>query len=237
MTGVLQRMVARARGGLPQVQPRVSGGPVPAPARGLQNEEAALVPGPPSPELRSPESTGASSPRTASDPSMRTVFVTPWPPGRDASPHPGPPDASPNSAPHQEPAPDRTPDGSIREPSEIRLLSKPPSFRDRSGPEPHPDPGTMDSRGSEGATWNTPRAKADSPEHREAQSSVDVGAGSPGGDGETFQTPPVERTEINISIGTIELRGPRAEAKTPMPAFRPRVSLDEFLRRGQESRR
>lgn len=39
-----------------------------------------------------------------------------------------------------------------------------------------------------------------------------------------------DQTEIHISIGSIELRPPRAEAKTQQP-FRPRVSLDEFLKR------
>jgi hypothetical protein len=38
-------------------------------------------------------------------------------------------------------------------------------------------------------------------------------------------------TEMHISIGTIELRAPRVEAR-PQPApFRPRVTLDEFLAR------
>jgi hypothetical protein len=38
-----------------------------------------------------------------------------------------------------------------------------------------------------------------------------------------------EHTEIHISIGSIELHAPRPEAKAP--PFRPRVTLDEFLRR------
>ncbi len=44
-----------------------------------------------------------------------------------------------------------------------------------------------------------------------------------------------EHTEIHISIGSVELRSPRAEVKAP--TFRPRVTLDEFLRRkaGEES--
>jgi hypothetical protein len=43
--------------------------------------------------------------------------------------------------------------------------------------------------------------------------------------------PAEEKTEINISIGSIEMRAPRVEQR-PQPApFRPRVTLDEFLRR------
>jgi hypothetical protein len=48
--------------------------------------------------------------------------------------------------------------------------------------------------------------------------------------------PAEEKTEIHISIGSIELRAPRVEP-SPQPApFRPRVTLDDFLRRGQETR-
>lgn len=48
--------------------------------------------------------------------------------------------------------------------------------------------------------------------------------------------PAEEKADIHISIGSIELRAPRAEPR-PQPApFRPRVTLDEFLRRRQETR-
>jgi hypothetical protein len=43
---------------------------------------------------------------------------------------------------------------------------------------------------------------------------------------------PVEqKTEIHISIGSIELRGPREEAKLSARPFQPRVTLEDFLRR------
>ncbi len=42
-----------------------------------------------------------------------------------------------------------------------------------------------------------------------------------------------ERVEVQISIGTVELRSPRPVAgPVAAPAFRPRVTLDEYLRRG-----
>jgi hypothetical protein len=42
-----------------------------------------------------------------------------------------------------------------------------------------------------------------------------------------------EHTEIHITIGSVELRAPRvAPAPLKAPAFRPRVTLDEFLKRG-----
>jgi hypothetical protein len=44
-------------------------------------------------------------------------------------------------------------------------------------------------------------------------------------------TPTESRTEIHISIGAIELRAPRSQAAPPPQAFRPRVSLEEFLSR------
>jgi hypothetical protein len=42
--------------------------------------------------------------------------------------------------------------------------------------------------------------------------------------------PAEQRTEIHISIGSIELRAPRTEARPKSAPFRPRISLDEFLR-------
>jgi hypothetical protein len=48
---------------------------------------------------------------------------------------------------------------------------------------------------------------------------------------------PEEKAEIHISIGNIELRAARAETR-PQPApFRPRVTLEEFLRRKTEAQR
>jgi hypothetical protein len=47
---------------------------------------------------------------------------------------------------------------------------------------------------------------------------------------------PVEqRTEIQISIGSIELRAPRVEARPQSQPFRPRVTLNEFLSRKPEA--
>jgi hypothetical protein len=43
-----------------------------------------------------------------------------------------------------------------------------------------------------------------------------------------------EHTEIHISVGSIEFHAPRTEAKAP--PFRPRVTLDEFLRRARQER-
>ena len=45
-----------------------------------------------------------------------------------------------------------------------------------------------------------------------------------------------EHTEIHITIGSVELRTPRvAPAPAKAPPFRPRVTLDEFLKRGSGS--
>ncbi len=48
--------------------------------------------------------------------------------------------------------------------------------------------------------------------------------------------PVEETTEIHISIGSIELRAPHVESRPQAAPFRPRVTLDDFLRRGQETR-
>ena len=45
------------------------------------------------------------------------------------------------------------------------------------------------------------------------------------------------KTEIHISIGSIELRAPRTEVRPQAAPFRPRVTLEEFLRRKPETRR
>jgi hypothetical protein len=57
---------------------------------------------------------------------------------------------------------------------------------------------------------------------------------------ETGEAPSVvdaaEHTEIHITIGSVELRAPRiAPAPPKVPAFRPRVTLDEFLKGGPGS--
>ncbi len=45
-----------------------------------------------------------------------------------------------------------------------------------------------------------------------------------------LHAPAEERTEIHISIGSIELRAPRTESGPKPAPFKPRVTLDEFLR-------
>jgi hypothetical protein len=45
------------------------------------------------------------------------------------------------------------------------------------------------------------------------------------------------KTEIHISIGSIELRAPRTEARPQAAPFRPLVTLEDFLRRKPEGSR
>jgi hypothetical protein len=46
-----------------------------------------------------------------------------------------------------------------------------------------------------------------------------------------------EQTEIHITIGSVELRSPRVAPVAPKaPPFKPRVTLDEFLKRGSGGR-
>ena len=47
---------------------------------------------------------------------------------------------------------------------------------------------------------------------------------------ELHAAPAEERTEIHISIGSIELRAPRTEVRPKPAPFKPRVTLDAFLR-------
>jgi hypothetical protein len=48
---------------------------------------------------------------------------------------------------------------------------------------------------------------------------------------ESHEVPAEQRTEIHISIGSIELRAPHVESRPQVVPFRPRVSLDDFLGR------
>jgi hypothetical protein len=91
--------------------------------------------------------------------------------------------------------------------SEIELETKPASLRLREHAEPH-------------ITEPTP------PAPHVVAPGIPVGA-------PVIETG--EHTEIHITIGSIELRAPRTEAKAP--PFRPSVTLDEFLKRrpGAES--
>lgn len=59
--------------------------------------------------------------------------------------------------------------------------------------------------------------------------------GTPQGERQAAE-PAEEKTEVHITIGSIELRAPRVEPRPQAAPFRPRVTLDEFLRRGQETR-
>jgi hypothetical protein len=65
---------------------------------------------------------------------------------------------------------------------------------------------------------------------REAQIEVRSEQRSAESPSEFHAAPAEERTEIHISIGSIELRAPRTEAGPKPAAFKPRVTLDEFLR-------
>ena len=55
-------------------------------------------------------------------------------------------------------------------------------------------------------------------------------------DGAASAIDEAEHTEIHITIGSVELRAPRVAPVPPKaPPFRPRVTLDEFLKRGAGS--
>jgi hypothetical protein len=47
----------------------------------------------------------------------------------------------------------------------------------------------------------------------------------------------LEQTEVHITIGRVELRAPQVAPAAPKaPPFKPRVTLDEFLKRGSGGR-
>ena len=102
----------------------------------------------------------------------------------------------------------------------------------------------MDLAGKEAATPpampRTPQLEGETPDSRNRKdSSLEVATAparpgrarratqSPDANRESEQ-PSEPRTEIHISIGSIELRAPRVEARPAVAPFRPRVSLQDF---------
>jgi hypothetical protein len=132
--------------------------------------------------------------------------------------------------------------------------SQPPERRDKSAPEervltslyPLVEPGDLAGKPTE----NHAMAKADAENQilanrRESEQEVHPASSLsprlPEGRrarGEYRSEPPQrleQKTEIYISIGSIELRAPRAETKPAAAPFRPRVTLEDFLRRKPEA--
>jgi hypothetical protein len=69
----------------------------------------------------------------------------------------------------------------------------------------------------------------------EQRATPDISATRKGVDTTALARDEAEHTAIHITIGTVELRSPRVAPSAPKVPFRPRVTLDEFLKRGTGS--
>jgi hypothetical protein len=248
MSGVLERMAKRALGALPTVQPLTAPHYAPPP-RGLRESllelETSLELPPLDPGM---ESRKPGNPRTQADVAAGTRERREQ---SEISPAPPPVRAQ------TRPAPDRT--QSVAPPFLQRAdadLRTAPAVKREQEPEPgdagavranasapraaRPSQGRNLLVGLDDATDAEFAAKPPAPPQRPP--SVKETPAGPGRDWQSIRTLPPSReaaapvepkTEVHISIGSIELRAPRMDAKPAAP-FRPKVTLEDFLRRNRE---
>lgn len=232
MSGVLDRMVQRVRGGLPAVEPLVAPQRTPLAALPSRVDEALQ--------------------RDATRPSVEMSDIAPMP--LPAS-RPGANEGAPTGAQVQGRRPNREKPQLEREPTRhlpnrsvdgepvvtagpATAMAQPVpgepqlhvlEVRTVSAPGTEPEPPTAETR--EPTALLPPARKDLQPQRREPSSEVKSAPRTP--EPAPHATPGMEvaaeNTEIHITIGSIELRAPHTEATAP--AFRPRVTLDEFLSR------
>jgi hypothetical protein len=255
MSGVLDRMAKRALGALPTVQPLTAPHYAP-PARGLRENllelETSLELPPPEPQMESrrpgnPQTQGDAAPNTREwlrDFEQR-VSQAPEAPPRPARAQNWPsPDraqtGTPPSVQRAQPGPRTAPAGK-GEPAREPKADDAGVVRPNTSPtrDAHPSPGRNLLLRLDDAD---DAAAPEPPAPRQRQPSVKETPAGPGRDWQSIRTSPPSResaapvepkTEVHISIGSIELRAPRTEAKPAAP-FRPKVTLEDFLRRNRE---
>lgn len=236
MSGILDRMAKRAVGSLPGIRPLASSSfaqtgaresgfglethleidrpaepmraSLPRPAEPISPKRGFLQP----PAIRATEPVAPLHER-GREPERRveTVSVRPATP-ESAPPRLGEAERQSNIEPSPFSVPRMTPPGVADEARTERV------FAARAAAAP-PDAALLPARRGEASPAAVPLSRLAGA--REAQS-----------------LPPLEqKTEIHISIGSIELRTPpRQDARPIAPPFRPRVTLDDFLRRKSEAR-
>jgi len=250
MSGALERMVARTRGVLPGVQPlaapvhvglrpgpletRETADPDGQPVGGSaarQDGETARQEIEPARRVRGPALPDEAGPTRREESPRRTEFSTKNIPESTISVEIDP--ATIHGTTDRE-----------RGTGRAERLQGPAAEMDREDPRSHPV-GRIPSLRTEEETRGAPQTRItaeefdrtwpveESPRLRTrplAEGTPDR-AGSKPVPGSGAEAAPPQRTEIHVSIGNIELRAARPEPRHVAPAFRPRVSLDDFLGR------
>jgi hypothetical protein len=231
MSGVLDRMAKRAFGKLPTVQPLirsiyaaspVNAGEFAAPESSpskVDVETTAPVPAPASPRTSEPKNAAPQNPRVAVVPKAVASKIEEVRAPRDRR---YVPDAPQTAA---------TP---LQEPQDEDPFRPPRSFSPQA--ETFEAPDRLESFAQ---IDSTPAAETSLPPVRSSQSTPQpIHPRRVRATGVEAALPQEQKTEIQISIGTIELRAAPADPKPAAPApFRPRVSLQDFLNRSTGSRR
>ncbi len=232
MSGLLDRMVQRARGALPAVEPLLAPqwtAPAAqrAPAEETHEADVTRPPerrfvesreGAPLPAAKSPGAEDSAQTATPLQGAGRSGEMARVRSDRDANGGTGT-DAS-GIAAEAQPVPS---DLELRVP-EVRTVSAARAELHAPSPQLPAPPESGDvkpqRRDSASAAKPAPRNPSQATAH-----GAKIGSDAPSPQMEAVG----DHTEIHITIGSIELRAARAEAKAP--PFRPRVTLDEFLNR------
>ncbi len=235
MSGLLNRLVRQARSTLPTVQPlmpaRFSGASSPQPeTSSLEWHEQHLA------EERSASAQPA------------PLSSRPQTPGGHTLRHPGGDDAPTGTitrpeANHDMRASTVAPPRPGLFPSESIQTPNPAATEDESGfaaqSAGRPSAASQDLAGFVPRTSAIPSAETPLPEGERAEFALEVRTAprrDPAASPRISEAVPDGRPEIHISIGSIELRAVQPPSRPPQPLpFRPRVSLDDFLRGNREA--
>ena len=233
MSGLINRMVRRARGTLPSVEPLLGSHQTASAVSGFSIEETFTGTMAPS----------NGTPRVAP---MRSPLVRPPLPSMPA-PLPtfdrGPlyTDFRKSSGTRLTPAKKRTQD-TEQQATADRLpeaQKKQSSEKDASLGDTPRDPVVLEVHAAKRAIAETPspeidRSAAGTSTQKSAAQTTSTALKPQWKRTEPHVTPPLEstteHTEIHVTIGSIELRAPRSEAPRPSTPFKPRVTLDDYLR-------
>ena len=241
MSGVLERMVQRSRGQLPTIQPLVRAQQTAAAALPFREEEIASAAAPrrdaaSAERERAPREKPAAPVR---DNLRRDVAQTSEQTRKDLRSADAPDVDRAGEAAERGGAP--AGQGSYEDGLKRERLERPVELRKaaKESTESHELPREMgaEKTSAEGKTEETTgekiRSKTETGQSAEKQ---DVLAGRNETDEAAAAIDRAEHTEIHITIGSVELRAPRVAPVPPKaPAFRPQVTLDEFLKRGPGS--
>ncbi len=230
MTGLINRMVQRARGTLPGVEPLIRSHKTAASALGMRVEQNFAGASPSSPlaseSKQSPSPTSSSQSTLPADDRVPLVAGTLQSHADDRLgqseqgliraelPHPTEPGSPQPSAPRPS-----------RDPIILEVHAVKQALHEAISEQSAIASQADDSRSPQDTSSLRPReiAKAQQEPRLTRAQQMDSAAASP-------LESATEHTEIHVTIGSIELRAPRAETPRQAAPFKPRVTLDDYLR-------